>query len=163
MLLSCKTITKTCFLFLFWGGGGGGLVSAGDVGVANVQAYWLWWSGERWVCIVWNFSVTGSRGRTAEQDQTWSSCCTSDSLLAYSLKIPLAKSRPLHYNTFCCKRIMFLRRRCRMLFTTANSSMHLQFFTGYSKHKHAVTQAVSSLLFIWLFFHILRSRFRASY
>jgi len=36
------------------------------------------------------------RRRTAVRNQTWRCCCKSDSLLAYSLKIPLAKNRPLH-------------------------------------------------------------------
>ena len=60
--------------------------------------------------------------------------------LAYRLKIPQAKNRPLHYNMICCKRIVFLHSRCRTFFTTAYSSRYLQFFTSYAKHNHKMTQ-----------------------
>jgi hypothetical protein len=132
MLVSWKAMTKACFLFL-------GRGDAAEVSVDDGRTYLLWWNGERWVYVVWKGQLYLPRPR-AEQDQIWRSCCTSDSLLAYSLKIPLAKNRPLHYNMCCFKRIVFLRSRCRTLFTTVNSSRYLQFYTGYANHNHAVTQ-----------------------
>ena len=66
-------------LFIFWVGGGGG--AAGKVSVAYGRAYWLWWSGEGWVYIVWNFRMTRSAVLTEagrRQYQTWRCFYTSD-------------------------------------------------------------------------------------
>jgi hypothetical protein len=67
-------------------------LAGGGVSGALGRAYSVWWSGEGWVficlelqydkvnCIYWGGEHT--------LEQTWRCRCTSDSLLAYRLKIP---------------------------------------------------------------------------
>ena len=47
----------------------------------------------------WNLSVARSTLLNGGGDKTRRCGCISDSLLAYSLKIPQAKNRALHYNS----------------------------------------------------------------
>lgn len=87
------------------------LVECAGVRGHDRQAYWVWWSGERWVGVC-TLSVTRSTVHTKADSTRWNTTnsCISESLLVYYLKIPPAINHALHCNSSVARCYVLIHR-----------------------------------------------------